>query len=444
MLPLALILRGMGHSVIGSDRSYDQGRTPAKFEYLQKQGIQLFPQDGSGVQPFLDTLVVSTAVEDTIPDVKAAKENSVPIVKRAELLASLFNEAKTRIAVAGTSGKSTVTGMIGYILQECGKAPTVMNGGIFKNFKNTNPFASALVGSGDIFVTEADESDGSIALYNPDIAVLNNIALDHKTLEELEALFSDFLAKSRIAVLNADHAGVMALQDKANKVITYALQKGDDLKAQDIKLSHYGSTFTLRYEEQTYPVKLQLPGEHNIANALAAISACLAVGVQIQEAINALQNFIGIWRRMDVVGEKGGITVIDDFAHNPDKMAASLKALKHFDGRLLIFFQPHGYGFLKLAYKELAETIAAHLDKDDVFLTVQPFYAGGTVDRSVDSTHVIKVLEEKGVRARLMEDRQAVKTHMLENAQKGDRIIIMGARDDTLAEFAQEIFDSIT
>jgi UDP-N-acetylmuramate--alanine ligase len=185
MLPLALILRGQGAEIAGSDRSRDQGRTPDKFAWLEVQGIRLHPQDGSGIVSPDQTLVASAAVEDSVPEVVRARELGCARLTRAELLATLFNAAACGIAVGGTSGKSTVTGMLGWIMAEAGRDPTIMNGAVMKNFRSAEtPFASARVGSGDVFVSEVDESDGSIALYRPAIAVLNNVSLDHKSLEE--------------------------------------------------------------------------------------------------------------------------------------------------------------------------------------------------------------------------------------------------------------------
>src|SRR3974390_1065547 len=207
MLPLALILKAQGQTVAGSDRALDQGRTPEKFDFLKKQGIAMFPQDGSGITRSDQIVVVAAAVEQTVPDVKAACERGCKIVTRAELLAQLFNAAETSIGVAGTSGKSTATGMIGWILREAGRDPTVMNGAVMKNFLTAEqPFASALVGASGLFVSEVDESDGSIARYRPAIALVNNISRDHKTMDELRLLFRDFVAKADIAVLNLDNA----------------------------------------------------------------------------------------------------------------------------------------------------------------------------------------------------------------------------------------------
>jgi len=206
MMPLAMILAGQGAEVAGSDRNLDQARLPAKFDYLRAAGIALFAQDGSGITSPEQIVVASAAVEPQVPDMVAAERVGAQRLSRAELLASLFNAAPLSIGVAGTSGKSTVTGMIGWILHATGRDPTVMNGAVMKNFATPDaPFASALVGQGDAFVSEVDESDGSIALYWPKVAVLNNVSLDHKSLDELRNLFGAFIAKAATAVINLDN-----------------------------------------------------------------------------------------------------------------------------------------------------------------------------------------------------------------------------------------------
>ena len=185
MLPLACIVRASGGRVAGSDRSLDAGRLAPKFDYLRSLGIALHPQDGSGLAEGM-TLVTSGAVEDSIPDVVRARELGLPHLTRPQFLAQLLNAAQHSVAVGGTSGKSTVTGMIGWILHACGRRPTVMNGAVMKNFVTAEtPFASALVGDPELFVSEVDESDGSIQLYHPEVAVLTNISLDHKEMAEL-------------------------------------------------------------------------------------------------------------------------------------------------------------------------------------------------------------------------------------------------------------------
>lgn len=200
MLPLAMIVRENGADVAGSDRALDQGRLAAKFEWLKNKGVGLFAQDGSGLTSGDQILIASAAIEDTVPDVAKANSLGCARMTRAQLLAEQFNTSPRSIAIGGTSGKSTVTGMIGWILTEAGLDPTIMNGAVMKNFVvDDAPFASSRVGDGNIIVSEVDESDGSIALFDPEIAVLNNVSLDHKSLEELRQLFGDLPAKPSIA-----------------------------------------------------------------------------------------------------------------------------------------------------------------------------------------------------------------------------------------------------
>src|ERR1700759_4431686 len=239
MLPLASIVRASGAKVAGSDRSLDAGRTPHKFDYLRSLGIQLFPQDGSGLRPGM-TLVTSAAVEPTVPDVVRGKELGLTQLTRPEFLARLLNKAQRSVAIGGTSGKSTVTGMIGWILHACHRQPTVMNGAVMKNFVTpAAPFASALVGDPELFVSEVDESDGSIALYRPGVSVLTNITLDHKEMDELRQLFAHFLNASKKAVLNLDDPETRALSETvpADKVIGYGFDSpGADFMGKGLQL----------------------------------------------------------------------------------------------------------------------------------------------------------------------------------------------------------------
>ncbi len=447
MLPLALILRGKGIAVSGSDRSLDQGRTAPKFEFLRARGIRLFPQDGSGVADAETTVVISTAVEDTIPDVQAARRLGAPLLRRADLLASLFNEAPTSIGVAGTSGKSTTTGMIGWILQEAGRQPTVMNGAVMKNFVTPDaPFASALVGSGEIFVSEVDESDGSIALYAPAIAVVNNIALDHKSLEDLCVLFGEYVGKSRVAVLNLDNdeTASLAATLPASRKLTYSLKNANaDLFASDIAPAQDGIAFTVRSQGVEQRLAMRVPGRHNVANALAALAACCAASVTLNDAARALAKFSGIKRRLEYVGTSGGVTVIDDFAHNPDKIIATLATLHDFPGRLLLMFQPHGFGPLKLMRDAFIACFAENMGAEDVLIMPDPVYFGGTVDRSVTSRDIVEGVKAKGLEAYAFATREECGEKLLALARSGDRIVIMGARDDTLSVFAGDLLSSV-
>ena len=446
MLPLALILRGLGAEVAGSDRSRDQGRTPEKFAWLESLGFTLHPQDGSGIVAAGQTLVASAAVEDTVPEVVRAKELGCPRLSRAELLARLFNASPQRIAIGGTSGKSTVTGMIGWIMQQAGRDPTIMNGAVMKNFVAPDaPFASARVGNGGVFVSEVDESDGSIALYQPTVAVLGNVTLDHKSLEELRGLFGDFLARSAVAAVNLDDAESAALAPLAPSLVGFGIdhpQAAIGVEPGSIVEAPTGLAATVldRRDGNRHALTLKVPGRHNLANALAAIAASSAAGVPVAQAVAALGSFAGLARRFDIVGTSpGGITVIDDFGHNPDKVAATLATLKAHAGRVIAFFQPHGYGPLRQMGAELAHVLASRLSPDDITILCDPVYMGGTVDRSVGSERIVALIEQAGGRAEHIPARADCADRIAAIARPGDRVVVMGARDDTLTQFAKDL-----
>lgn len=446
MLPLASILRGRGFTVAGSDRALDQGRTADKFDWLRAQGIDLFPQDGSGLTDENQILVASAAVEDTVPDVMASRELGLERMTRPELLASLFNAAPRSIGVAGTSGKSTVTGMIGWILHDCGHDPTVMNGAVMKNFiSDDTPFASALVGQGDAFVSEVDESDGSIALYEPDIAILNNVSLDHKSMEELRALFGGFLARAGLGIVNIDDPETAALAEKVNpdRLLSFGFGDNADIRATGIAERPLSVAFDVSEGAETCHVELAVPGLHNAANALAAIAAARACEIPLDQAAPSIGRFQGLRRRFEIVGTVGDVSVIDDFGHNPDKIAATLKTLHAFPGRLLIFFQPHGYGPLKQMGQELIACFADNLSEEDHLILCNPVYFGGTTDRSVGSEAIVDGLVQAGQRAERIAAREDCGARLVELAEPGDRIIVMGARDDTLSSFAADVLRQI-
>jgi UDP-N-acetylmuramate--alanine ligase len=430
MLPLALILRAKGYAVEGSDRSLDQGRLGPKFDFLRKHGIALHAQDGSGVTRTEQILVTSAAVEETVPDVQAARRRGVPVMRRAELLAQLFNAAPQSIAVGGTSGKSTTTGMIGWIM---------------KNFITAQiPFASAAVGGGDVFVSEVDESDGSIALFRPQIAVVGNISLDHKTMDELRSLFRAFVATAKTAVLNLDNEETKALAESLSPGATSTYGVTDpraQLLAGRIEPSPESIGFEVseRATGEQAAVQLQMPGVHNVSNALAALGAARACGVSLRDGANALGSFSGIKRRFERVGVANGVTVFDDFAHNPDKIAATLATLHAFPGRLLVMFQPHGFGPLKLMKDAFIACFAKDLRDGDVLVMPEPVYYGGTVERVVTSEDIVRGIDTGHRQAFAFRDRSACGDKLIALARPGDRIVIMGARDDTLAEFASDL-----
>ena len=436
MLPLATILAGRGAIVAGSDRSLDAGRTAAKFDGLRALGVELFAQDGSGVVSPDQIVVASAAVEASVPDLVRAAALGCARMTRAELNAALFNDAAVSIGVAGTSGKSTVTGMIATILRAAGRDPTVMNGATM-----LNTGTGALVGGDDAFVSEVDESDGSIALYRPSVAVLNNVSRDHKELGELRELFGGFLARGGTAVVNAGDAEAAALAPAGAE--TLALGRPADLWADGLTPEPHAVGFDLIAGDERHRVRLAVPGAHNVANALCAVAACIAAGVPLADAARHIEGYAGIRRRFEWIGEANGVTVIDDFGHNPDKIAATLATLRAFPGRLLILFQPHGYGPLRQLRAELAEAFAAGLDPQDLLVLPDPVYHGGTVTRDVGSDDLATDIRAGGRDARYVADREAAAALLVGEACPGDRVIVMGARDDTLGELARRMLAAL-
>jgi UDP-N-acetylmuramate--alanine ligase len=446
MTPLALIVQARGGLVEGSDRALDQGRNAERFDFLRARGVLLHPQDGSGVIRASQILVTSAAVEEMVPDVQAARRIGAAVTTRARLLAELFNSAALGVGVAGTSGKSTTVGMLGWILHRAGKSPTIMNGADMKNFVDAgSPFASARIGGGEVFVSEVDESDGSITLFEPRVAVVNNISLDHKSLDELRTLFRGFIAKAQTVVLNLDNAETAALLDgvQPGQAMTYSLNAAAQahLLASAPVRSPAGIAFQVSAREtgEAVEVELKVPGLHNVANALAALSAAKACGVPLAAAAAHLGEFSGIRRRLEVVGTANEITVVDDFAHNPDKISATLETMHAFPGRLLLMFQPHGYGPIRLMRDAFVDCFASGLRDEDMLVMPEPVYFGGTVDRSVGSADIVREIRRCGRKAFAFPDRGACGDMLIRLARRGDRIVVMGARDDSLSQFAREL-----
>ena len=334
--------------------------------------------------------------------------------------------------------------MIGWILHQAGLNPTIMNGAVMKNFvTDAVPFASAVVG-GDLFVSEVDESDGSIAGYTATVAVLNNISEDHKSMAELRDLFAGFVDRAGSVVLNLDNGETAALAARlpAGKAATYSLaDPAADLFAGDIVPGPMDIAFTVteRAGGASARVRLPAPGRHNVSNALAAIAAARACGVSLADAAQALATFSGVRRRMELVGVAGGVTVIDDFAHNPDKIAATLATLHAFPGRLLVMFQPHGFGPLRQMRQAFVDGFAEGLGAEDVLIMPDPVYYGGTTDRSVSSGDITAAVAARGRTALAFPERAQCGDELVRLARPGDRIVIMGARDDTLSSFAADL-----
>lgn len=436
MSAIALYLKKAGHHVIGSDRSFDNHQHNAVKDNLLANNIILVPQDGLNVTQDIDIFVVSSAIEDSIPDVKQAKKLSLTIKKRAEVLANIFH-AHRGIAVGGTSGKTTVTAMIGHILVQTNHKPTMINGGIGLNTYNGESASNLIFGQSDLCVIEADESDGSIALYTPYIGVLTNVSLDHKPVSETLPLFSDFLNRAEKGiVINTDCSYTSQLTLTHANIISFSASgKEATLSAKNVNYDSTGVQFSLR--GQTY--HLPFIGQHNLENALAAICACLHLEISVGESIEALQTFLGTKRRLQTIGTAQGITVIDDYAHNPEKIKASLKALQLHNGRIFAIYQPHGFSPLRMMKNDLIDLLKKQLDERTIWIMNDVFYAGGTVTRDISSQDIIIPVQKAGKHAHYFPTRTETLSFLAQQVKSNDRIVVMGARDDTLTDFANQI-----
>lgn len=414
MSSLAKIMLSKGAYICGSDRNYDHGRFPELYMSLESKGVVMVDQDGTGVTSDLDAVIVSSAIEPSIPDVKAAMDLGIPIIKRAQLLSEICNDSQS-ICVGGTNGKSTVTGMIGWMMAQLQCDPTIINGGGMLNFGRDN----AVVGQGNYTVVETDESDGTITNFHAHIAVLTNISEDHKDMSELMDIFRQFLDQSQHQILNIDCPNVRALSVDYPNALTYSV------------------------DDEVGNINLMVPGAHNQSNACAAIKVADALNLNHGKSIKALEDFRGITSRLEVVGQKNGITIIDDFGHNPDKIEAGLKTLKESNSRLIFMYQPHGFKPTRDHKDALIEIFAKYLTVDDVFYMPDILYFGGTVDKNISSADIIDPLIEKGLNAHYIADKLAIEKAILNTVKSGDTVCIMGARDDSLRAMAKSLFVSI-
>jgi UDP-N-acetylmuramate--alanine ligase len=435
MNPLAQILRQRGYWIGGSDRSFDRGTNAALFEKLQALGILLFPQDGSGITGDLDTLVVSTAIEAQNRELEQARSLSIPVMHRADLLAQIFNSGYG-IAIAGTSGKTTVTGMTASVLDAAGKDPTVINGGIIRQYESQARIGNAKAGTSDIVLIETDESDGSIVKFRPRIGVITNISKDHKELGELRQLFQTFAGNtSETLIVNGDDRKIRALG--LSNAMTFGMEQSNRIILDKVQHGAQGTIF----EVQGNAFHLSVAGLHNVYNAAAAIAVGVVMGLPKEAIQEGIRSFTGTRRRLDIVSRKNGITIVDDFAHNPDKIASSIAALKSMGERLIVIFQPHGYGPTRFLLNELAATFSASLNTSDLLFLLPIYDAGGTADRSISTADLANKIQGPKITCAI--NRKEIIEQVADMVTAGDVIAVMGARDDTLSEFAQAIAEAV-
>jgi len=439
MSALAQFVAMKGGRASGSDRSFDRGQRLEARTQLEALGVVIHPQDGSGLEGDCAALVVSTAVEEEVPDVAAARRLGVPVLHRSELLAHLVARYRT-VAITGTSGKSTTVAMVFEILRGAGRDPSVITGGELVALQREGRWGNAWAGASDLLVIEADESDGSVVRYHPALGVLLNLQRDQQEMEAVAEMFRTFRSQLREGAVVGEARN---LREFAAGAIVFGCGEGAELRAENLTLDGDGSRFTLRGVAFHLPV----PGRHNVENALAAIAACGALGVSLADMAEPLAAFQGVARRFQALGSARGVTVVDDFGHNPAKVAASLQAA-HLrvgeGGRVLAVFQPHGFGPLKFLRADFVAAFAAELAPEDRLWFLDVFFAGGTAARDISSGEVVADLTARGVHAEHAPSREWLVQRLAAEARSGDLILVMGARDPSLTDLARAILRSLS
>jgi len=442
MSALAQFQAMTGGHASGSDRAFDRGEREAARSQLAALGVQVFPQDGSGVADECVALVASTAVEAEVPDVAAAREHGVPVVHRSRLLAHFVATHRT-IAVAGTSGKSTVVAMTFEILRGAGRDPGVITGGDLVALQREGLWGNAWAGRSDLLVVEADESDGSLVRYEPAVGVLLNLQKDHKEMHEVAELFRTFERRTRSALVVGEGAELAELAVEARRrglaVKVAGFGPGADVRATEVPLAPDASGYTVGGLRFTLPA----PGRHNIENALAAIASCLALGVPLAAMVEPLARFAGVGRRFQSLGAARGVEVVDDFAHNPAKLRAAIVTAQHRAPRVLAVFQPHGYGPTRFLRPDLVAAIAGSMRPGDRAWLLEIFYAGGSATRDLSSADLVAEIVARGATAEFAPSREWLVARIAGEARAGDLVLVMGARDPSLTAFARELLAAL-
>lgn len=438
MSAIAQYLKGIGKDVSGSDRFFKAGEPNDIKEKLEAEGILCFPQTGEGINEATDLVVVSTAVEDTVEEVQKAKKLNIPIIKRSELLAIIAASKKT-IAVGGTSGKSTTSAMLFDILDFAGLQPSIISGAGLVSIIKKGKIGNAKVGVGDWLVIEADESDGSIVQYKPEVGLLLNVEKDHKEMDVLMEVFTVFKNNSKKFIVNQSHPHTKQLSQE----IKQDFSTDENLPAGYVAANFNQKGLEISFTINQVPFSLKLVGRHNMENALAATAVANQLGVELSVCAEALKNYEGIYRRHQILGNKKGVWVIDDFAHNPVKCAAAIQACQPIAPKVIGWFQPHGYGPTKFLRHDFVEEIAKVLRPEDEIWMSEIFYAGGTAVKDISANDLINDLKEKNKKAFFLENRDNLPVAIRSHLDKDCVLLLMGARDPSLEKFAHKVWEQL-
>jgi len=425
MSGIAEVLLNLGYHIAGSDL-----RETEVTRRLQSLGCEIHYGHRKENVKEADVVVVSSAVRPGNPEIEAAEQKLIPVIPRAEMLAELMR-MKVGVAIAGTHGKTTTTSLIATILAAGGLDPTVVIGGRLNSIGS-----NARLGQGDFLVAEADESDGSFLKLIPTIAVVTNIDPEHldyyKGIEVVKEAFLGFLNKIPffgLSVLCLDHPNIQSLIPRLKKrFVTYGLTTQADFQAKEIVFEGLSTTFDVVHQRREVGrLRLQMPGLHNVYNALAAVATAFELEISFQTVQETLRDFGGIQRRFQVKGEKKGILVVDDYGHHPVEIMATLKAARTgWERRIVAVFQPHRYSRTQSLFQDF---LTAFYDADVLLLT-DIYPAGEDPIEGVGAKAMFEGIREYGHKdVTYLTDKKEIVDHLLRIVMPGDLVITMGAGD---------------
>ncbi|MFZ2198500.1 MAG: Mur ligase family protein, partial [Thermodesulfovibrionales bacterium] len=420
-----------GHFIAGSDRLFDLSINHPLRKRLEENGVIIFPQNGQGLDWSFDFAVFSTSVEKSNPDFKKAEMLGIPLKTRPEYLSQIVSQYRT-IAVAGTSGKSTTSGLLAFLMQRLGMSPNFIGGGRVKQFRTSRNSGNYFADSSDILVIEACESDGTIVNYKPFYSIILNLDLDHHSIDQTAGMFEKLSDNtSGFVLVCADDKNLASCNIRNARF--FSIYQDSEYKASDIVYYPLSTVFKVNGQE----FKLSLPGQYNLYNALSCISFLSELGISLEAIAAILPEFTGIERRFDIHRNDGRYLVIDDYAHNPHKIQSLIGAVKKISDKVCYIFQPHGYGPTRLMKEGYIETFAKGLRSSDHLVLLPIYFAGGTAAKDISSRDLAEGVAASGRSVEVIEDRVDV----LKKACSGlwDTYVVLGARDDTLSDLAEEI-----
>jgi UDP-N-acetylmuramate-alanine ligase len=426
---IASFMADRGHLVAGSDRSFDKEPDHPVCKILKAKGITIVPQDGSAINTLFDFAVFSTAVEDNQPELIKTRELGITMKTRPQYLCEIVSDFRT-VAVTGTSGKSTTSGMLAFLMHRLGLEPNFIGGGRVKQFKTSHDLGNSLIGRSDILIIEACESDGSIVHYHPFYCIFNGLSLDHNPIDKTAEMFESLGRNTKeTVIMNGDDKNLNRCFFETP--IRFSIDTDSEYQALAASYQPFNTIFTLH----GISFNLSLPGKYNLYNALSCIALLSEMGIPLRDIAKVLPDFSGLDRRFDIYLYNGKNLVIDDYAHNPHKISCLMESVKNFRRRVCYIFQPHGFGPVRLMKQGYIEAFVKNLREEDHLILLPIFYAGGTSVRDVSSDDLFNEIKAAGRSAEVLHERSL----LFNRIKEWNTYVVFGARDDSLADFARKI-----